>query len=107
VTPGLPLATLAASLYGFNLLLGLATWRRWRGTQRLHGVHHALYGLSALATLLALGQAAWGLLPHALGLAVVALALALFPGARGGSRRHVGLALLGLGGHLVSFGLLC
>lgn len=99
------LALIAASLYGLNLLLGLASARRWRGVHRFRAVHHGLYGLSVLATLLALAQAAWGLMPHALGLAVVA-ALALFPGARGGSRRHVRLALLGLGGHLLSFGLL-
>jgi hypothetical protein len=102
----MPLAVAAAFLYGLNVLLGVASYLRWPYATHLHGLHHLLYGLSFALAVPALAQALVLGSPQAPGLVIVVLALALFPKARGGSRRHLYLALLGLTGYAVSFSLL-
>lgn len=92
----------AAFVYGLNLLLGVATLRRWQVASRFPILHHLLYGLSFAVAALAFTQALLNGSRQAYGLGAVLVVLALFPRARGGSTRHLQLALLGLTTYLVT-----
>jgi hypothetical protein len=94
------LPVLGAVLYGVNVLLGVGLQLHWWTLGRAKWVHHALYfavfvvaGLSTLALLLAVGRW-WGLLP-------TLLCLSYLPRAKGGTRLHMTLTLLGVLGYVV------
>lgn len=84
----------AASLYGLNMLVGLAAqflhvrWGVW---------HHVLYALVCISAAVALiWSFQWGLI-------VTGIALAAFPWARPGRRLHPTLAIVGAGGYVAAF----
>ena len=94
------LPVLGMVLYGGNLLLGAGLQLRWWQLKRAKWVHHVLYfavfltaGLTTLELLLAQGRW-WGFLP-------TLLCLFFLPRAKGGSRLHMTLTLLGVLGYVV------
>jgi hypothetical protein len=87
-------------LYGANLLLGVGLQLRWWKLRRAKWVHHVLYfavfvtaGLVTLWLLVSQGRW-WGLMP-------TLLCLFVLPRAKGGSRLHMTLTLLGVLGYVV------